>query len=295
MVEVAYWCMVLGVASVTLATVCGSVWISAVLLGRNRETRRIEDGWRRIAEGLHLHHSGRTGRERSFRGLLGGRKLTLTALEHDSGIDWVVRLATWRALPHRKDQPGQLLDGDMEFRLRKVGLQDIVERLEGLLVVLEELEAGVDRPWLEAGAAIGLRADPPIGGMLPTLSGEVDGRAVRMLQREDDLGRFIEIRARWSNPALGALEVARKGVIDDEMDLDNPVLGMLLGTRSDRIEAVVTAFADERLTETLLEVIHGNEGSRVLPGWVVTQTRRGPECASELLAATLRLARMLSG
>ena len=285
----------LAMMATTVVFVAGMFLSQRVLL-RNREARRIEDRWRRFAEERGLHHGGRTGDTRVLRGVIDGRRLRIEAIEHPRGLDWIVLLAAHRPLPHRRDLPPRtrLVEGGVEFTLRRLREEDFDARIDELLERVRAMEDAFDTPWREAGARFGLRPEPRVGARLPTLSGTVDADPVRMLQREDELGTFIEVRARWTNPRLGALEVARKGLLAEEIDLDNPVLGMLLSAWSDQPEAVRARFADDTVTEALLEVVHGHEGSRVLPSWVVLQSREGPEHAEALLRAALRLRALLA-
>jgi len=290
--EFAIWLVALGVTLVIVTPVAGGgvfAWHSAWKI--SRRNRLIEDDWAAFAEGLGLHHSGRSGSARIFRGLAGKRRMKLEALEHDSGTDWVVRLATWRRLPHRNDYPhrGRVTDDEIEFTLRKVDRRDMPKRIEELLGVLASLEESEDQAWRAAGERYGLAAEARHGKLLPALSGE----GVRVVQREDDLGRFLEVRARWNNPSLGALEIARKGILDVEVEADNPVLAMLVSVMSDKPDEVRRLLAREDVTEAVLEVVHGFPGSRVLPGWVVLQARMEPVGVDELLQKALRLRDLL--
>lgn len=294
--ELVAWLLAALVGLGFLTTAAFLTWTGGLLITSNKATRRIEDDWGSFARDLGLAHSGRTGTQRVFRGLLAKRRLTLTALEHESGIDWWVRIGTWRPIAHRNDLPnrGRLLSGDVEFTLRKVPRRELGARLAELAVVVRELEAEVAAPWIELGKRHGLEPEWIDGPLLPRLVGHHEGRVLRLVEAEDDSGRYLEIRARWENAALGALEVARKDELVDASDFENPVLDMLLCARSDQMTAVRAAFQDTALTEAVLEVVHGHHGSRVYPGWVVLQTRRGASEAPVVLAKVLSLSRLLS-
>jgi hypothetical protein len=195
----------------------------------------------------------------------------------------------------------------LELELTSVQEGEEVATLAAAQELLSQLEASIDRGWIEAGRSLGLHAGLSVDGQPPELSGQLEGRELRARVHRGSpawrLGEgrsmepqtWTEVVTRWQNPRLSDLEVALPEALPDQPQLDVPVLDMLVAVRCRDRQAAREVLGRPELAEVLLAVVHGHPGSQVLPGQVRLRTRGepGPQTRQLLLDAA-RLARLLS-
>ncbi len=195
----------------------------------------------------------------------------------------------------------------VELELSSVLVGQELATLRAAQELMSQLEAAIDRGWVEAGERLGLSAGLALDGHPPELSGQLDGCELRARVHRSEPAwlpggtqrlepqTWTEIVVRWSHPRLPDLEVALPGNLPAEQALDVPVLDMLVVVQCRDRAAAQELLGRAEVAEALLAVVHGHPGSRVLPGQVRLRTRGEPGPRTEaLLVEASRLARLLS-
>ncbi|MCP4808426.1 MAG: hypothetical protein GY913_06040 [Proteobacteria bacterium] len=311
---------VIAAAGSLLAAVVG-LW----RIVRWNERVRLTDGRQQRAEAIGLHYAGRTtGEGHRYSGVRGERRVAAWS----KGGVWILstRLARPVAGPLHLSGPQELgLHGariqpaappewsfedavvtDARLSKRFTITEDTVEiRLRGLtndldvatpvrllIELVESIEDAFDEGWLELGRSWSLVPGLRQGTGRPPLSGMVEGRRVEARYRIDG---SLEVRAGWSNPRLAELVVARREDLPEALDLDNPVVGMLLGVWHPDPACARRLFADDELSEAMLAVVHAHPGSVVQRGAVLLRAHQVPDAElAAVVGATIRLAGLLS-
>ena len=137
--------------------------------------------------------------------------------------------------------------------------------------LLTELERVVEAPFREASERSGLRLGFGDGAG-PRLKGWSREVAVEVWI-DEQLDTRIE--AAFHHPGLPEdLVVMHKDRLAGNVDLDDPVLGMLVSARCSEPEVLSEVLGREGVSEALLEVVHAHPGSRVIGGRVELVARR---------------------
>lgn len=303
----------------TLMLLFGGTW---ALVSWNEARLRLTDGRASAAQRAGLHYAGQvSGGGHRYSGVLGDRRV---AAEWKGGT-WTIstRLArpvrgalrfrgpallglqSARILPAAYPEwtfedvvPAEVgvskrvrIDADtLEVRIRGGGEIDQVAPL--VLEIAQAIEDSHDRSWLNVGRQWGLVAGARVGARRPPLTGLVDDRRVEARFRLDG---SLEVRAAFHNPRLHDLTVTRRDEGEVALELDNPVIGMLLAVWHPQLEVARAAFANEELCELVLAVVHAHPGSRIQSGVVQLRAQAVPD--DELgarLNETIRLAGLLT-